>query len=120
MLRKSVVLGLLLSLLLTVHALPTPILDIVNEVSRSSYHDYLYNDLFTHNGNNRAWSGADHSSCRDAILNTFNSFGLTSYVDVGTYSGKTYNNVVGTLIGTRDPGKIYIVGSHYDLSLIHI
>jgi Zn-dependent M28 family amino/carboxypeptidase len=87
--------------------------DIANQVSVSSYQNYLDNYLYTHNGDNRAY-GAQHDLARTNIANLFTSFGLSVTLSPFLYSGSTYYNVVATKLGTVRPNDIYIVGAHYD------
>jgi hypothetical protein len=88
--------------------------DIVDQVSKTSYTNYLDNMLYTHLGNSRKLGGTEHDLARDNIYSEFNSFGLTTSYHPFTYSGQTYYNVVGTHYGTTRPDDIYIVGAHYD------
>jgi hypothetical protein len=88
--------------------------DIVNQVSQSSYTDYLNNRLYTHNGSNRGVGGTQHDQARAEIANAFTSFGLTTTLDDFTYNSSTYYNVVGVLPGKVHPNQYYIVGAHYD------
>jgi Zn-dependent M28 family amino/carboxypeptidase len=87
--------------------------DIVNQVSQTSYTDYLNNHLYAHNGNNRWYSG-QHDQAQTEIYNALSSFGLTTTRDPFTYNSQTYYNVVGVLPGKVHPNQVYIVGAHYD------
>jgi hypothetical protein len=101
--------------------------DVVNQVSVTSYRDYLDNHLYTHNGNQRGFdtSGStrhpagQHDAARDFISAEFSALGLATSLDPFTFSasGATYegcNNVVGVKTGSVQPNSIYIVGAHYD------
>jgi hypothetical protein len=83
-------------------------------VSQSNYQTLMNTYLYTHNGNNRAWNGANHNQARDNIRTLFQSYGLTAVLEPFTYGGYSGNNVVATKLGTVDPNRIYIVGGHYD------
>jgi hypothetical protein len=85
----------------------------VNQVSVSSYSDYLNNLLQTHNGDNRG-NGTDHNGVRDAVAAQLRSFGLQTSIEHGTYSGTAYDNVVAIHQGSSRPNDLYIIGSHYD------
>ncbi len=100
-------------------ALAATVQDVVDDVSQTTYSNYLDNLLYTGTGDNRGYSGgsptADHNAARDNILSFFNGLGLTSSLDPFTYGSYTgANNVVGVLPGTTRPNDIYIVGAHYD------
>ncbi|MGD8451284.1 MAG: M28 family peptidase [Phycisphaerae bacterium] len=86
----------------------------VEQVNFTSYHDFMDNWLFTHTGNNRGPSGADHDPARDNILYLFQSWGLSAQLEPFTYSSYTGENVVAELTGTTYPERIYIVAGHYD------
>ncbi len=108
---------LLTVVLLFAHALPSSaaiIDDISGAISASSYTGYLTNLLYTHTGDNRGLSGAQHDLARENIFGAFQSFGLTTTLEAFTYSGSTYYNVVGVLPGAQRPGEYNIVGAHYD------
>jgi hypothetical protein len=83
-------------------------------VSQSNYQTLLNTYLYTHNGNNRAWNGANHNQARDNIRTLFQSYGLTAVLEPFTHGSYSGNNVVATKLGTVDPNRIYIVGGHYD------
>jgi Zn-dependent M28 family amino/carboxypeptidase len=95
-------------------ALAASVSDVVNQVSQTSYTDYLNNHLYTHNGNARWYSGSQHDAAQTEILNAFTSFGLTTSLDKFTYNSQTCANVIGVLPGKVHPEQIYIVGAHYD------
>ena len=85
----------------------------VDQVSVSSYSNYLNNLLRTHNGNNRG-NGTDHNAVRDAVAAQLQSFGLQTNIEHGTYGSIAYDNVVAVQQGSSHPNDIYIVGAHYD------
>jgi hypothetical protein len=89
-------------------------LTIANQVSQTSFQNYLDNSLYTHNGHNRdALYGAQHNPARTNIQNTFQSFGLSTQLEAFSYSGTKYN-VVATQPGTAYASRHYIIGAHYD------
>ncbi len=85
-----------------------------DEVSLTSYTDFLDTYLFTHTGDSRGPSGADHDPARDNILQLFQSYGLTATLEPFTYSGYSGENVVAEKIGTVYPNSYYLIGAHYD------
>ena len=99
---------------------------IVNQVSQSSYQNYLDNQLYTHLGQDRGtpvdghwYFGAAHDAARANIQKAFESFGLVTRLDAfdpgfGPGNGSNYVNVVGQITGTTRPNDVYIVGAHYD------
>jgi Zn-dependent M28 family amino/carboxypeptidase len=91
------------------------VLDVVNTVSQSTYRHYLDDLLYTHTGDNRGLTGAQHDPARANILDALTGFGLQTYLDPFTYNSTTYYNVVGLLPGTTaGSNEIYIVSAHYD------
>jgi Zn-dependent M28 family amino/carboxypeptidase len=88
--------------------------NVVSQVSQGTYQSYLDNLLYTHNGDNRGISGAQHDLARANIHSQFTSFGLQTSFDPFPYNGNTYYNVVGVLPGTSRASQYYIVGAHYD------
>lgn len=52
----------------------------VQLVSTASYTNYLQNQLYTHNGDNRGF-GAQHDLARTNIYNLFAGFGLATSLD---------------------------------------
>ena len=92
--------------------------DIVSQISQASIWDYNSRPdfLYTHPGDSRkrygGVIGADFFLAQNNIKATFESdFGIgTATVD--TAGG--WNNVWVTKVGTVNPGKVYVVGSHYD------
>ena len=88
--------------------------EIVDDVSLASYTGYLDDQLYTHTGDNRGLTGAEHDLARDNIEMLLGGFGLATSLDPFTYLGSTYYNVVGVKPGTTRPDDIYIVGAHYD------
>jgi acetylornithine deacetylase/succinyl-diaminopimelate desuccinylase-like protein len=96
------------------------VLDVVNQVSQTSYTDYLEDWLYAWAGDNRGY-GVDHDPARDNIAAAFLAFGLTPivasptpYLDPFTYNSTTYYNVVGMLPGAVHPDQYFVVGAHYD------
>ena len=87
--------------------------DLVDEVNVVSYMDYLENDLYAYDGDDRAY-GPEHDLARQRIQERFEGFGLTTSLDPFVYSGTEYYNVVGVHPGVICPNEIYIVGAHYD------
>ncbi|MDD4868359.1 MAG: M28 family peptidase, partial [Mycobacterium sp.] len=83
-------------------------------VSLASYQGFMNNSLYTHTGQSRGPSGAQHDPARDNIRNLFLSFGLTTTFDTFTYNSQTWENVVAEQTGTLYPNAIYIIGGHYD------
>jgi hypothetical protein len=90
-----------------------PGLAAANQVSQTSYQDFMENWLYTHDGDNRG-SGPEHDLARDNIETFFTLYGLDVTLEPFQYGGNTYYNVVGTLRGTVHPGQIYIIGAHFD------
>ena len=88
--------------------------DVVNLVDRSSYTNYLNNDLYTHNGDTRVIGSTQHNLAMANISSVFGGFGLSTTYNTGTFGGVGYSNVVGVLQGTTNPNDIYLVGGHYD------
>jgi hypothetical protein len=88
--------------------------DIANQVSVSSYQNYLDNFLYTHTGDNRGLTGSQHDLAQANIASLFTSFGLSVTLSPFQYNAKTYYNVVATKLGTVRPNDIYIIGAHYD------
>jgi len=91
-----------------------PALELVNQVSSTTYTGFLNDALYTHTGDNRGISGAQHDLARTNIVNSFQTYNLQPVLDPFTYSGSTYYNVVGTIPGCLHPEQYYIVGAHYD------
>ena len=85
-----------------------------DEVSYSSYYDYLDLWLYTHTGDNKGPSGPELIPCRDNIATLMQSYGLDVTLEPFTYGGGTYHNVVGTKLGTLYPDQEYVIGAHYD------
>jgi Zn-dependent M28 family amino/carboxypeptidase len=106
--------SLLMAVLTGTQVLAASVWDIVNSVSQTQYTSYLDNSLYTHTGDNRGLTGAQHDLAQTNIYNAFQEFGLLTTLDPFTYSGSTYNNVVGLKPGTVNPTSYYIVGAHYD------
>ena len=85
-----------------------------DEVSQASYTSFLDTYLYTHVGDSRGPSGADHDPARDNIRQLFESYGLTATLEPFNYFGYVGENVVGEKIGTVYPNSYFLVGSHYD------
>ena len=85
-----------------------------DQVTSLSYQGFLNSSLYTHNGNSRGETGAQHDLARDNIKNLLQGYGLTAALETFTYSGHSGENVVATRLGTVYPSRIYIVGGHYD------
>jgi Zn-dependent M28 family amino/carboxypeptidase len=97
------------------------VLDVVDDVSLSSYTAYLGGPdfLYTRTGNNRGLGKVNHDPARDNIYDEFLSFGLTAELDAFNWynSGNTWytgTNVVGVLPGTKRSDELYVIGAHYD------
>ncbi len=85
-----------------------------NQVSQASYDDFLANWLFTRTGHSRGPTGAQHDPARDHILASFQSYGLTAYLEPFVYSGRQGVNVIAVQPGTVYPNRVYLIGGHYD------
>ncbi|UCG31593.1 MAG: M28 family peptidase [Phycisphaerales bacterium] len=85
-----------------------------DQVSVVTYSDYMENYLYTHPGDSRGPSGAEHDLARDNIFSLFQSFGLDVQLEAFSYYGDTYYNVVATKTGSEYPNQEYIIGAHYD------
>ncbi|UCD75648.1 MAG: M28 family peptidase [Phycisphaerales bacterium] len=83
------------------------------EVSQDIYYDLMDNWLYTHAGDNRGF-GPEHDLARDNIAFLMESYGLNVTLEPFQYSGNTYYNVVGEMVGTLYPDQIYIIGAHFD------
>jgi len=114
--RNIAVISACLFLLLSANpasAIPT-VLDVLSDVSQSTYTNYLDNMLYTHLGDDRGVSGAEHDLARDNIYSVFSGFGLTTSYNPFQYNGYSGNNVIGIHQGKTRPNDIYIIGAHYD------
>lgn len=89
------------------------IVDLVNQVSLESYTNYLQNDLYTHDGDERCL-GPQHDVAQQQIQRLFEGFGLTVNLHPFEYDGATCYNVVGVHCGVSCPDEIYVLGAHYD------
>jgi hypothetical protein len=87
--------------------------EIVDQVSKESYTDYLRNDLYTHDGDERCF-GLQHDLAQQRIRELFESFGLETSLHPFEYKETTCYNVVGVHRGVSCPNEIYILGAHYD------
>lgn len=81
-----------------------------NQVSQANYIELMDEWLYTHDGDSRGSSGAEHDLARDNILALFQSYGLSAELEAFS-SGE---NVVATQVGTVYPDEEYIIGAHYD------
>ena len=89
--------------------------ELVGQVQVTSYRDYLRNDLYTHNGDDRSCQGAQHDPAMQKIKADFESFGLaTSLGPPFSCCGHLNYNVVAVHPGVACPEEIYLVGAHYD------
>lgn len=104
--------------------------DIVNQISQSSWRNYLDNSLYTHSQHNRVFNsvtggaanipGAQHDLAAEAIYVAFRRTGWLTYYDPFRYTedgtGKVWSgkNIIAVKQGTTNPDDIYIVSSHYD------
>jgi hypothetical protein len=89
--------------------------ELVGQVQVKSYRDYLRDDLYAHNGDDRSCQGAQHDPAMRKIKADFESFGLaTSLGPPFSCCGRLNYNVVGVHPGVVCPGEIYLVGAHYD------
>ncbi len=107
-------LSLLLLLALSPLAHADSILACVDQVSVDSYSDYLYNYLYTSDGDSRESGAAGYTGAQQNIYDLFSSFGLDTSLQSGSISGTPYTNVVGVHYGTTNPDQIYVIGAHYD------
>ncbi len=87
---------------------------IADQVEVSNYQQYLDNELYTHDGNDRGVDGPDHDPARDSIALRLQTFGLQ--VELHEFWAWDYQgyNVVATQLGTVHPEAQYIIGGHYD------
>jgi hypothetical protein len=93
----------------------TGITDLVSQVSVDNYRNYLQNDLYTHNGDDRSCQGAQHDPALRNIQARFQSFGLdTSLGTPFPCCARLNYNVVGVHRGVICPNEVYVVGAHYD------
>ncbi|MCE5238169.1 M28 family peptidase [bacterium] len=111
---RLLALSLLLLLALSPLAHADSILACVDQVSVDSYSDYLYNYLYTSDGDSRESGAAGYAGAQQNIYNLFSSFGLDTSLQSGSISGTSYTNVVGVHYGTTNPDQIYVIGAHYD------
>jgi len=91
-----------------------PILALLDQITEASYTDIHQDLLYTHLGNNRGLTGAQHDLARNNIFDYFEDQGLETSLDPFTYNSGTYYNVVGVQPGATRPDDIYIFGAHYD------
>jgi len=87
--------------------------DIVDQIDVDSYYTFLYDELYTHPGDDRGY-GPEHDLARQFIQDTLESYGLDVYLHAFTYYGQTYYNVVAVKTGEVYPDQQYIIGAHYD------
>ncbi len=89
--------------------------EVVGQVRLRNYRNYLDNDLYAHDGNDRSCEGAQHDLARGKIRARFQSFGLVTSLDAPfPCCGRLNYNVVGVQPGLFRPEDIYIIGGHYD------
>ena len=86
---------------------------LVDQVSQSSYSQYLNDFLYTHTGDDRGY-GAQHDLARANIQSALTGFGLSTSLSGFSYNGGTYYNVVAVQPGKTHPEQVYIIGAHYD------
>ncbi len=87
--------------------------EVVGQVSKESYTNYLRNDLYTHDGDERCF-GPQHDLAQQRIRELFESFGLETSLHPFEYQETTCYNVVGVHRGISCPTEIYVLGAHYD------
>jgi hypothetical protein len=87
--------------------------EVVEQVSAESYTNYLRNDLYTHDGDER-YFGPQHDLAQQRIVELFESFGLETSLHPFAYGETTCYNVVGVHRGISCPNEIYVLGAHYD------
>jgi hypothetical protein len=79
------------------------------------FYEHLHSDLlYTHQGDNRGISGAEHDLARDNLVAFFQDLRLDTHLDAFQYRDATYYNVVAEKPGITSPDDIYVVGAHYD------
>ncbi len=87
----------------------------VTFVDQGNYQHILADTLYTHNGHNKGWGGAQHDPCRDSIVAQFQAAGWnTSLHEFWILFFGPFYNVVAEKPGTTQADTIYIVGAHYD------
>lgn len=106
-------------LALSASVLSGPVDDIVAGVREDTYTHYHSDLLYTHyrgpgDYDNRGLGGAQHDPAQANIYSVFQNLGLATTLHHFTYGGGDYYNVVGVQTGLVDPGRIYVVGAHYD------
>lgn len=95
-------------------AFSASVAEVVNQVSKAQYQDYLDNKLYTHKGDERA-SGPQHDLALTNIYNALAGFGLQTKIEPFTYENETCHNVVAVLPGsTARSNEVYLVAGHYD------
>jgi hypothetical protein len=87
--------------------------EIVEQVSTESYTNYLQNELYTHDGDERCF-GPQHDLAQQRIRELFESFGLETSLHPFEYMETTCYNVVGVHLGISCPDEIFVLGAHYD------
>lgn len=96
-------------------ALASPPGDVISQqVDIATYQHYHQDLLFTHLGESRGLTGAQHDPARTNIFNTLQSFGLSVALEPFVYNTVTYYNVVATQPGTDNPNQTVVVGAHFD------
>ncbi len=87
--------------------------EVVGQISRESYTNYLREELYTHDGDERCF-GPQHDLAQQRIRELFESFGLETSLHPFEYQETTYYNVVGVHRGISCPNETYVLGAHYD------
>jgi hypothetical protein len=91
--------------------------ELVGQVRVRNYRNYLDNDLYAHDGDDRSCEGPQHDLARGKIQARFQSFGLVTSLGLPfPCCGCLSYNVVGVHPGLLRPEDIYVVGGHYDTS----
>jgi hypothetical protein len=93
----------------------SPVAEVVSQVSVAKYHGYLWDDLYTHKGDDRSCLGSQHDLAMQKIRQRFESFGLAAGLGPPFPTCGRWNyNVVAVHAGKVCPEEIYLVGAHYD------
>lgn len=91
------------------------IAELADRVRVDSYRNYLQDDLYAHDGDDRSCQGTQRELAMERIRERFASFGLVTLLGSPfTACGRMHYNVVGIHTGVICPQEIYIVGAHYD------
>ncbi|MFQ5424935.1 MAG: M28 family peptidase [Phycisphaerae bacterium] len=112
--RCLIAVAALLPVVVTGAAVATPLADLIaQDVDTAVYQHYHLDLLYTHMGDNRGF-GPEHDLARDNIVATLSAMNLTVAMEPFVYSGTTYYNIVATQIGRDLPGRIHVLGAHFD------